>query len=647
MTVRGGYGAGVLRVDLDQRSTWVEPLPDEEVLRKYVGGAGLGLYYLLGDSPPEVEALDPGAPLNFMVGPLTGTPAVNSSDWSIVCYNVLIPYAAGIGHAHGHWGARLKHAGYEGILIAGRSKAPVYLWIDDGRVELRDASHLWGLTTRETERRVKVELGDETNISVACIGPAGEAQLPGAMVKADRNHGAGKGSPGAVMGSKNLKAIAVRGTGVVPLFDATGLVNTAGQWEENIGLGPSAPGHDPGRQSVILQDGGITRIYEDQAKIGFTVGKNMSDPAWTTGFTSAYVEACKRWKVTPKPSYNCKVACAYDVEITDGPFAGFVGSPCGGSENMEGAAAVIGVDDPAAVVIMTDFFDSMGLESGQFGSILGAAYQAYNDGVLNLEDTDGLDLSWGNWESAMELIERTIRREGIGAKLADGVKALPEALGREKGVVDQIRSRVLDVKGEGVIMHDLRHYWSAFFGAVIAGTGPSLQGEGSDLGPRPDLGIDDAPPGVAKSLDEALTKVGSVRRTQQAKLFWDTLGVCSFGLNGVKDSMVLTSRSLAQAVGWEGMDTCEGFVVGERVANLMRIVYGRRGFRKSDEFDVSPRYLETTAEGTGSERGIAEYLPDMIDDYYRRMGWEVDTGLPTLETLKRLGMTEFSDVAVV
>ena len=462
------------------------------------------------------------------------------------------------------------------------------------------------------------------------------------MVKADRNHGAGKGSPGAVMGSKNLKAIAVRGTGVVPLWNASGLVDTAAQWEANIELEESEPGHDPGRQSVILKDAGITRVYEDQAKIGFTVGKNMSDPAWTSGFTSGYVEACKRWKITPKPSYNCKVACAYDVEITDGPFAGFVGSPCGGSENMEGAAGVIGVDNPAAIVVMTDFFDSMGLESGQFGSILGAVYQAYNDGVLNLEDTEGLDLSWGNWESAMELIERTIRREGIGAKLADGIKTLPETLGREKGVVDQIRSRVLDIKGEGVIMHDLRHFWSAFFGAIVAGTGPSLQGEGTDLGPRPDLGIDDAPPGVAKSLDEALTKVGSVRRTQQAKLFWDTLGVCSFGLNGVKDSMVLTSRSLAQAVGWEGMDTREGFMVGERIANLMRIVYGRRGFRKSDEFDISPRHLETTTEGTGSERGIMEYLPAMVDDYYRRMGWDVDTGLPTNETLERLGMSEFS-----
>jgi aldehyde:ferredoxin oxidoreductase len=471
--------------------------------------------------------------------------------------------------------------------------------------------------------------------------------MPGAMVKADRNHGAGKGSPGAVMGSKNLKAIAVRGTGTVPLFDASGLVATAAQWEENMGLGPDAPGHDPGRQSVILKDAGITRIYEDQADIGFTVGKNMSDPAWTKGFTNGYVEACKRWKITPKPSYNCQVACAYDVEITDGPFAGFVGSPCGGSENMEGAAGTIGVDDPAAVVIMTDFFDSIGLESGQFGTILGAVYQAYNDGVLNLEDTDGLDLSWGNWESAMELVEMTIQREGMGARLADGIKALPEGLGREKGVVEQIQSKVLDVKGEGVIMHDLRHFWSAFFGEIVAGTGPSIQGEGADLGPRPDLGIDEAPPGVARSLDEALRKVGAVRRTQQAKLFWDTLGVCSFGLNGVKDSMVLTSKSLAAAVGWDDMDVREAFKVGERVANLMRIVYARRGFRKSDELDVSPRHLATTAEGTGSERGIAEYLPAMVDDYYRQMGWDVDTGLPTPQTLERLGMDEFSEEIAV
>jgi len=434
MAIRGGYRPHILRVDLAQGTISKAPLPSEEVLRKYIGGTGLGLYYLLKEALPRVQATAPEAPLIFMLGPLTGTPAVNSADWTTVCFNLCIPYAAGVGHAHGHWGAYLKHAGHEGIVITGQASRPTYLWIDDDRVVLRDASHLWGLDTRETERRLKRELGDEETISVACIGPAGEAGLPGAMIKADRNHGAGKGSPGAVMGSKRLKAIAVRGTGTVPLFNTHGVVGTAAEWEENLAA-----------YAIWLQDGGVTRHYYDSwGKDLRVAAMNMTDPLWGAEFSRKYVEACKRWRVTPKPSYNCKISCAYDVEITDGPYAGFVGSPCGGAENMEGAAAIIGVDDPSAVVMMTDFYDGMGLESGQFGTILGAVYQAYNDGLLTRADTDGLDLTWGNWEAAMELIQKTIRREGIGAKLAAGIKALPEALGREPGVVEELRNRVLD-----------------------------------------------------------------------------------------------------------------------------------------------------------------------------------------------------------
>lgn len=153
------------------------------------------------------------------------------------CLSLCIPYSAGVGHAHGYWGAYLKHAGHEGIFVNREAARPAYLWIDDNRVELRDASHLWGLDTRETERRLKLALGDQGDISVACIGPAGEAELPGAMVKADRNHGAGKASPGAITGSKQLKAIAVRGTDeAVPLFDPEGLVDTFAEWEGNLFL---------------------------------------------------------------------------------------------------------------------------------------------------------------------------------------------------------------------------------------------------------------------------------------------------------------------------------------------------------------------------------------------------------------------------
>ncbi|MDP7085122.1 MAG: aldehyde ferredoxin oxidoreductase N-terminal domain-containing protein [Dehalococcoidia bacterium] len=641
MAIRGGYRPHVLRVDLDQGTITREPLPSEDILRKYVGGTGLGIYLLLRDAPPKAEATEADAPLIFMAGPLTGTPANNSSDWATICYNLLIPYSAGVGHGHGFWGAYLKHAGHEGIYITGRAEKPQYLWIDDDHVELRDASHLWGVNTRETERRLKVELGDEEFISVACIGPAGEAVLPGAMVKADRNHGSGKGSPGAVMGSKNLKAIAVRGTGAVPVFDPEGLVKTSAEWEENL-----MP--DPAKSFVVppsamgLKDGGESREYYN--RLGKTLrvaGKNMTDPEWGAQYSLNYVEACARWKITPQPSYNCKISCAYDVEITDGPYAGFVGSPCGGAENMEGAAGMIGVDDPNGIVIMTDFYDGMGLESGQFGTIMGAVYEAYNEGILTQEDTDGLDLTWGNWESAMELINRAIRREGIGAKLALGSKALPEALGSEKGLVEKMRSKVLDVKGAGVVAHDHRQFWGTFFGELIAGTGPSIQGSGIDMVGNPELGYPESTPGVAHNAEEAIAKVDPVRKTQFAKLFWDCLGVCMFAARGVPDSLRLTADSLAQGVGWEDFDLPEALTVGERVTNLMRLVYARRGFQKQDEFDISEKHLEAPPAGPSKGLSIKPYLPAMVDEYYGQMGWNVATGLPTPETLKRLGMEEF------
>jgi aldehyde:ferredoxin oxidoreductase len=631
MAIQGGYRPHILRVNLEQGSIDKASLPSEEILRKYIGGAGLGLYYLLQEAPPQARATDPEAPLIFMLGPLTGSPVPNSSDWTTICYNLCIPYAAGIGHAHGHWGAFLKHAGYEGIIFTQQAARPTYLWIDDDRVELRDASHLWGLDTRETERLLKRELGDEETISVACIGPAGEARLPGAMIKADRNHGAGKGSPGAIMGSKQLKAIAVRGSGTVPFFNTHGVVGTAMEWEEALNATP-----------FWLQDGGVTRDYYNAWGKNLRVAaKNMTDPLWGAEFSRKYAEACSHWKITPRPSYNCKISCAYDVEITDGPFAGFIGSPCGGAENMEGAAAIIGVDDPSAIVIMTDLYDGMGLESGQFGSILGALYQAYNDGVLTRQDTDGLDLSWGNWEAAMELVRKTIRREGIGAKLADGIKAMPESMSRDQSVVEQLRSKILDIKGEGVVMHDHRQFWSIFFGELIAGSGPCIQGTGTDANARPELGLPETTPGVAHNLQEALDKVAAVRLTQFAKLWNDTLGICMFGMRGIPNTMDFTSQCVAQAVGWEDFSVEEALVIGERITNMMRLVYARRGFTKSDEFDVSEKHLEAPNAGPSKGLSIAPYLPAMVDAYYRQMGWDVETGLPTPDTLKRLGLEEF------
>lgn len=641
MAIKGGYGGHVLRVDLTRGTVTKESLPSEDVLRRYVGGTGLGLYYLLRDLPAKARPTDPEAPLIFMTGPLAGTPAPSSSNWATICLHYSIPYAAGVGHGHGFWAAYLKQAGYEGIIFTGKAAKPVYLWIDDEKVELRDAAAVWGQGTRETERLIKRELEDDEHISVACIGPAGEAMLPGASIKADRNHGAGKGSPGAIMGSKLLKAIAVRASGKVPLARPQALVDTALEWDNNILLKNPDKAVLNQAPAVSLKDGGISNAYGVRLGKRFRVAaKNMTDSQWGDGFATRFVEGCARWTVVPKPSYNCKIGCAYDVHITDGPFAGMVVSTCGGGEQHEGAAAMIGVAEADAGLIMVDFYDDIGVESGTFGSIVAMAFEAYNRGYLTKADTDGLDLSWGNWEAAMELVNRMIRHEGLGGKLAAGLKAAPAALGLEKGLVDEFDKITLHVKGSGINLHDWRPFMSAIFGFVVAGTGPSHQGWGVDWIPEAQLGYGSIMPGVVDTQEEALKKVDAVRETQFAKIFYDSLGVCMFAGIGVKDSMRLSSRALAQAVGWDDFTTHEGLLCGERVVNLMRLVYARRGFRKADEFDASQRYLEPAEAGPSKDKTVAPYLPAMVDEYYRQMGWDVETGLPLPATLRRLGITE-------
>ncbi|MCH7548414.1 MAG: hypothetical protein IH969_02570, partial [Candidatus Krumholzibacteriota bacterium] len=335
------------------------------------------------------------------------------------------------------------------------------------------------------------------------------------------------------------------------------------------------------------------------------IGKNMTDPDWGADFARKYVEACKHWKITPQPSYNCKIACAYDVEITDGPYKGFTGSKCGGGEPMEGAGSIIGVDDPVAVVIMNDVYDSLGIEMGQFAPMLGVVYEAYNEGLLDQQDTGGLDFTWGNWESAMEVINQAVNREGFGAKFVDGPKAFIEAVGAEKGIAEELRNKIIDMKGGGAVMHDHRGAWSAFFCEMTAGYGASTQGRGTDTFLRRDLGYDKVTPGVATNLEEAVGKVEGVYRTQIIKLFWDSLGICTFGTMGVAGSVGFTSKSVAQAVGWEDFDEDEAFTVGERISNMLRLVYARRGFKREDELDLSPRFLEITRFGPAEEEGIA------------------------------------------
>ena len=615
-----GYADRILRVDLNTHRTWTEPLLPTEVLRKYIGGTGLALYYLAKETPAGAKAGDPEVPLIFMTGPLAGTRAPSSANYVVVSLHYDIPYAPGAGHAHGFWAAFLKHAGYEGIIISGASEKPVYLVIDDNRIELRDAQAFWGHGTRETERLIKRELGaEEDQFSVACIGQAGEARLHGAMIKNDRNHGAGKGSPGAIMGCKKLKAIAVRGTGDVAIAHRDGFLDTVAQWEANLFVADEGCTTPLG---ALWHDGGMTRQHKVMADRGMTAVKNLTDYEFGRAFSQAYMDACKEWIVTPKPSYNCKIACAYDLKITSGQFAGFTASMCGGGEPFEGAAGMIGVIDPGQMIALTDLYDDIGIEAGHGGSLMGMVFEAYNRGIITKEDTGGLDLTWGNYEAYTELVQQMIERRDFGGKLTGDMKDVARALGAEDLLVH--------VKGASINIHDWRPRWAKLLSQIVAGTGACHQIESPRL-----------------HTDELKREVGDkpekVFDGQKKKLWEDNLGVCMFACSGVKHVLPLAAKSVATATGWNDFTEEDALRVGERTINLMRLIAVSRGFTKSNEFDVGKRLLEAPTGGPAAGVTMAPHLEEMVNRYYAVAGWDVNSGCPKQATIKRLDMEDVAD----
>jgi aldehyde:ferredoxin oxidoreductase len=625
----GGYAGQLLRVNLSDGSWEKDPLPEDAILRKYIGGIGLAMRIILDETTPDMKATDPDAPFMMMNGPLAGTSAPSSSNLAIVSLNYDTPYAVATGHSHGYWAAYLKHAGYDGIVVKGKADGPVYLWIDDDKIEIRDASHIWGKDTRETERLIKRELGDEEKISVACIGPAGEAMLHGASVKNDRNHGAHKGGIGAVMGSKMLKAVAVRGTGTPAFADANAFADVTKDWDSKI-TAERKEGEGAPAVGSLLKDGGITRIYTYVADKSMIGCKNLTDPKWGKEYAQNFVDrAAADWTVTPKESYNCSIACAYDCTVNSGPFAGFTASMCGGGENIEGAAAMVGISNPDEALALTDHFDGMGIDSSVAGALMGMCFELYERELLSPQDTGGLELTWGNFEAAMTLIDQMCKGEGFGGRvLAKGLKEAASILGAPA------EACVLHIRGGGINLHDWRPAWSVLLGQVVAGAGVCWQGPGVDAWTtEPDIGYTEfGEPFSAEGKAEAVAK------TQAKKLWEDCLGVCWFACWGVKDVVPNSAKAIALATGWDDFDAAEAIEVGERMINMQRIIALRRGFTAADEFDVSDRLLEAPTEGAAAGKTIKPHLEGMVKEYYGHVGWD-EGGRPTDATLAKMGLS--------
>jgi len=612
-----GYAGKILRVDLTTGSAKEESLPSEDVLRDYMGGWGLALRYLYDECPPGISPHDAECPLVFFSGPFTGTRFSGGNNITLATLNYDTGYTVGRSHTHADFGPLLKRAGYDGLIVVGKSRKPVYLWIHDGKVELRDAQGIWGSDTHETEDLVKAELG-EPKASVAAIGPAGENLCAGAMIMNDKNHGFCHSGTGGVMGSKNLKAIAVLGSKEIAVADPERVKEVAEKWRKALNFGPWAPFQTVGWKTKI--DHRHEYYQRARNRYGGICALNMRASV-LDGFVEGY-----RNKIIPRPCRGCAIGCTYDLEVAEGPHKGYVASLSGGGEAIEGAGAMVGVTDPGTVYRLVDLYDRLGAEGSTVASIIAMAFEAYERGLITKQDTNGVELRWGDAKAAEELLLQYVHREGFGDILARGIKEAAAIIGGDAP------NFAVHIKGTGMSLHDWRHAWGVFLGQIL-GSGAGWTGPSDGM--RPEAAAGYPKEATREEKLDPRRQPQSVAATNQLKQLNDSTGLCWFSAWGLPNLMELLQEGLHAITGlkYEERELRE---IGDRISQLERAFNIRHGLTPEDDLDVSPRLLEAPSDGPGKGKSIKPYLRGMVNEYYRIMGWDSKTGKPLISTLKRL-----------
>ena len=620
----------LLEVNLATGSCQSFELP-REVRERWIGGLGLGLYLLSREIDTGLRPTDPDCPVFVLTGPLTGTSVPQSSDWVIVTLNAEFSKNICASHAHGFFGARLRQAGWDGIILRGRAEAPVYLSIDDDRAELHPAGELWGLDTFETQRRLIGKRGrGDAEVSVFCIGPAGENLVEGASVRGDLAYGASQGGPGIAWGAKNLKAIVTSGTTPVRVEDSSRLDAISAEWQKDI------EGVFPGFPQVRNYDG-LTMMSGWLGEIGWIPGKNFTDPEFGPRWQHEFGRVLPKWKIEGVGSWNCEAACHFHAQCTTGPMAGMEFSGYGG-EVMEELGPNLGIEDPGIAFMLAGVVDGYGMAAKSAPRTIAMLMEAFEAGEIGLEQTNGIDLRWGNYDAVLTLLELTIKREGIGELIAQGLRPTAQALG--------IESRAMHMHGVGFNDHDQRALPIFLFQSQVAsGAGPTIQtllghmmGGNTQAGGRPEpaIGFDELL--AADDLDQ-LAKATSMG--QKAKLLYDCIGVCFFAAVGFEGILRFVSESLDAAVGIK-LKPQELLEAGERIIALQRLITVYLGYRPDDDFDMADRLFEKISGGPASGSGLTrQEFGRTREEFYELQGWSLETGAPTTETLNRLGLADF------
>ncbi|MFC1922146.1 aldehyde ferredoxin oxidoreductase family protein [Chloroflexota bacterium] len=632
-----GYNGKILHVNLTSGQFRVEE-PEEAFYRQYMGGSALAMYYLLKQIPPDVDPLGPENVLVLALSVLTGTAISGQSRMTAAAKS---PLTGGIGDSQGggFFPAELKFAGFDAIVIKGKAEKPVYLWIKDGKYELQDASHLWGRITGDAEAAIKEELGDD-KIEVLQIGPAGEKLVRFAGIFSMSNRANGRTGMGAVMGSKNLKAVAVRGKQRPKVADKAGLNKLAKWGSANLadsdiaGLAKYGTAETTGAN----QTSGTLPAYNYNS--GVFDGWEAIDG--TTMYDTILKGASegKQDREGRDTCYACTVRCKRVTEITEGKYK--VDPHYGGPEyeTTSTFGNYCAIDDLPAISKANEICNKYGLDSISCGATISWAFEAFNEGKLTLEDTDGLDLTWGNAESMVKLTEKIAKRDGFGDLLAEGSARAAKKIGRGT------EQYLITFKGQEAPAHMPQVKRSL---AIIYTTNPfgaDHQSHEHDPVIEGDFEFYTDRLGVLGFSEEqepqslSNEKIRFALASQHMYSAMDSLNLCQFvfgpawQLYGPED-MVELVRSVT---GWEDVNFDELQKVGERRLNMMRAFNAREGIDR--QADVLPEKLFKPLKGGVSDgwQLDRDEVESALDKYFELCGWDVKTGIPTRDKLDELDL---------
>ncbi|MGO9118038.1 MAG: aldehyde ferredoxin oxidoreductase family protein [Desulfomonilaceae bacterium] len=601
----------ILSVDLTSRKFESYPA-DESLLKQFIGGSGYGAFLLAHNLPQPPDPFDPTNPLIFAAGPLTGTPVPTSGRHTIISRSPLTGLwgEASVG---GTWGRELRRSGLLAIVITGRAENPSYLWVSPEGVVLRSADGIWGRECQESDELLRDET--DSKAVAATIGPAGERLVPLAGIFTDGSHArvAGRCGMGAVAGSKNLKAVVIRGAGKATVRNPEALKQSIKPLMENY-------------RNVAKPMGrfGTANLVYPCSEVGTMPFQNWRKGKWDGAERINGQELNTRFHKGQFHCAGCPIGCGRVIELDGQEMAG----PEYESLALLGGSCLI--DDLEALCRLNRRCNQLGIDTMETGSLVALAMELYERGELTREDTDGLELTWGNVSAVSQVVEQMGRREGLGGLLCQGMNAVIQQIGSPAGEF------AIQVKGLAAAAHDPRAYNSIALGYATSPRGACHLQAFSHVFERnvimPEWGLNEP---MDRQAVEG--KAELVIRSQHLMALFDSLAICKFSTFAGVSPTVLC-QWLNDVTGWD-LDTKQLEACGERIFNLKRLYNNQLGITRKD--DTLPGRFLTRKRGEGGTVANLPPLNIMLSDYYELRGWD-ELGIPRKEKLAEMSLSEWA-----